>query len=126
MTSPHSLQDGASSSRSASFESTLRRFLSGSFSGTFTAAILQPFDVIRTTQQSNLESNRRSVSHGPVFFARQIVQEQGTLALWKGLEATLLRVFFGAGIYFVTLDKVSKAVQVSFVRASFFLVVCKV
>lgn len=130
-----SAKDGQTAPTSLSSESTLRRFLSGSLSGTFTAALLQPFDVIRTTQQSNLSRSAASSSlplsaasptaaavapaavgrhlhrPGPIFFARRIVQEQGTLALWKGLDATLVRVFLGAGLYFVTLDKVSKAVQ---------------
>ena len=46
------------------------------------------------------------------------MSEQGTLALWKGLEATLLRVFFGAGVYFVALDKVSKAVATAAAAAT--------
>jgi solute carrier family 25 protein 38 len=69
------------------------------------AALLQPFDVLRTLQQASLSSTARP---GLSATARQLVQQQGVGALWKGLQATLLRVFVGAGIYFVCLDVINR------------------
>lgn len=85
---------------------SLRRFLSGAASGSVTACVLQPLDVIRTTQQSDL--GRRS---GVVATARWLAREQGALALFKGVDATFIRVFFGAGIYFTCLDVANRFVQ---------------
>lgn len=85
---------------------TFRRFMSGAVSGSITACVLQPLDVIRTTQQSDL--GRRA---GVVATARWLAREQGALALFKGVDATFIRVFFGAGIYFTCLDAANRLVQ---------------
>ena len=42
-----------------------------------------------------------------------LVQEQGVKSLWKGLGATIIRVFFGAGSYFVILHSVSDMLDIS-------------
>lgn len=86
-----------------------KRFVSGGFSGTLSAAILQPFDVIKTTQQGfricNLDTGRPVP--GMIPMARFIVSNEGVRALWKGLSATVIRVYFGAGIYFASLHTTS-------------------
>lgn len=79
------------------------------------AAVLQPFDVIKTMQQgqrnvetptsmSTIAAYRRN--RGPLVVSRMIYQEGGVLAFWRGLEASVLRVFFGAGLYFCTLQTI--------------------
>jgi solute carrier family 25, member 38 len=77
------------------------RFSQGAVSGTVTAALLQPFDVIRTTQQG------RAVAAGappsPLATAAAVVREGGFASLWRGLGPTVGRVFWGAGIYFAGL-----------------------
>jgi hypothetical protein len=118
-----------------------------------TAVVLQPLDVIKTTQQSKyigLPSTTASSSmcvvapssmqqarpaslvltlplpfsllfpsplprspHGVVRTGRDLVREQGGLrALFKGIEPTAVRVFFGAGIYFAALQGIADALGV--------------
>jgi hypothetical protein len=101
------------------------------------AAILQPLDVIKTTQQrlrmsvgaAGVGAGGGSTSPNPsppstsahsaptrprgVFgTAAGIAAEEGALALWKGLAPTIVRVFFGAGIYFVSLHSIADALGV--------------
>jgi solute carrier family 25 protein 38 len=122
-----SQQDGAFNK-----SSMLNRFLSGGVSATLTASLLQPLDVIKTTQQGrvleaitlarnqhSLRLSSSSVSSHPhpsipsspslYSTAASLVKEQGFTSLWKGLNATVIRVFFGAGIYFVALKCISDA-----------------
>lgn len=114
MTIPNQSQSSSSSSLPTS---TLTRFLSGGFSATLTASLLQPLDVIKTTQQGRvleaitLARNQHlapspppaSSSSSLLSTASSLVKEEGFTSLWKGLNATVIRVFFGAGIYFVAL-----------------------
>lgn len=104
--------------------STLTRFLSGGFSATLTASLLQPLDVIKTTQQGRvleaitLARNQHLARPPPppppassslLSTASSLVKEEGFTSLWKGLNATVIRVFFGAGIYFVALKSTNDA-----------------
>jgi hypothetical protein len=111
-------------------------FISGGVSATITASILQPLDVIKTTQQGRVleaisiarqqhvtslgnhyhHHQQQHVTsrfiHSPsslVFTATSPIKEQGITSLWKGLNATIIRVFFGAGIYFVALKSTNDA-----------------
>jgi solute carrier family 25 protein 38 len=78
---------------------SLRQFLSGAVSGTVSAVLLQPFDVIKTSQQAAKPDARR----GLLATGRTLVSTEGIGAAWKGTGATVIRVFFGVGLYFVSL-----------------------
>jgi len=120
---------------SDSFNTIFNRFISGGISATITASILQPLDVIKTTQQgrvleaisiarqqhvTSLGNHHHHQQHVTSRFtyspssslvstATSLVKEQGVISLWKGLNATIIRVFFGAGIYFVALKSTNDA-----------------
>lgn len=96
----------AAASAASGHASPLRRFLSGALSGTLSNALLQPFDVVRSVQQAQLLSAPRD--GGALATARRLVASEGWPALWKGLAPAILRVFFGAGIYFVALDAIQR------------------
>jgi solute carrier family 25 protein 38 len=123
---------GAAATADAAPEGALhaaaRRFLSGAVSGTVTAALLQPLDVIKTTQQGRVlealalrDAARAAalLSSAPLppptrgaglgATAASLVRAEGVAGLWKGLNATVVRVFFGAGIYFVALTAFADA-----------------
>ena len=80
------------------------------------AALLQPLDVITTTQQGQQLAREAVVSGvtaanprlGVFSTAKLLVQSEGPLALFKGLSATIVRVFFGAGLYFVSLHAITE------------------
>ena len=117
------------------FNTIFNRFISGGVSATITASILQPLDVIKTTQQGRVleaisiarqqhvtslgnhhHHQQQHVTsrfiHSPsslVSTATSLIKEQGITSLWKGLNATIIRVFFGAGIYFVALKSTNDA-----------------
>jgi solute carrier family 25 protein 38 len=152
----HDLSDAPAAAESP-LHAAARRFLSGAASGTLTAALLQPLDVIKTTQQGRvLEAlalrdaaraaaaaaaaaatassggtaapssaaaaaalrvgpplpqamPRGGGSTGLGATAASLLREEGVAGLWKGLNATVIRVFFGAGIYFVALTAIADA-----------------
>jgi len=93
----------------------LRRFSYGATGATIVAALTQPLDVIKTTQQgSRLAAGvegARAVE-GVVATLRGIHQRSGLLSLWAGLTPTVVRVFFGAGLYFSSLHSLQGALQV--------------
>jgi solute carrier family 25 protein 38 len=81
-------------------ELAAKRFLSGASSGTLIAALLQPLDVIKTTMQSSRLRAPLAPPPSALSVAAGLRARGGTLALWAGLSPTVIRVFFGAGIYF--------------------------
>jgi solute carrier family 25 protein 38 len=53
----------------------------------------------------------RGAPEGVWSTARTLVAAEGPDALWKGLNATVVRVFFGAGVYFASLHALLDACQ---------------
>ena len=92
----------SSSSSSTSWERAIRRFLAGAISGTFVSALTQPFDVVKTTQQS-LRMGGEIEVRSSFCIASDVYAREGIRGLYAGLGATIVRVFFGAGIYFTSL-----------------------
>eukprot|EP01138_Halocafeteria_seosinensis_P005252 gb/GECG01005369.1/.p1 GENE.gb/GECG01005369.1/~~gb/GECG01005369.1/.p1 ORF type:complete len:390 (+),score=31.56 gb/GECG01005369.1/:1-1170(+) len=95
------------------FKRARNNFLSGATAGTVTAALLQPLDVIKTVQQGqrSVATDAQSAewikkSRSPLGAAKAIYRDGGILAFWRGLEASVVRVFFGAGLYFCTLQTI--------------------
>ena len=71
--------------------------VSGAASGAVSTLLLQPLDVAKTRLIS--PSNR---GRGMLQLFRGIVQDEGALRLWRGLDAALLRIALGSGCYFAT------------------------
>ena len=94
-----------------------KRFLSGACSATLIAAILQPLDVVKTTQQS--ARMRGDPSLGSMRTARLLRDRGGLRGLWAGLSPTIFRVFFGAGIYFASLHALADALGAGAPGAAF-------
>jgi solute carrier family 25 protein 38 len=102
MTLSLSASTPSSSSSSTNWERALRRFLAGALSGTFVSALTQPFDVVKTTQQS-LRMGGEIKLRSSFCVASDVYTREGIRGLYAGLGATIVRVFFGAGIYFTSL-----------------------
>lgn len=96
---------------------SLDRFFAGGASATVVAALTQPFDVVKTTQQALRMSSESPLSkpiartplRSAMGIARDIFSREGMGGLYAGLGATVVRVFFGAGVYFAAIDKLSDA-----------------
>jgi len=72
---------------------TVMNFAYGAASGLVTAAVLQPFDVVRTRVQGEESSLRASW--------KSVVDKDGVKGLWmRGLAPTLLRAAIGPGVFF--------------------------
>lgn len=87
----------------------MRRFLAGAVSGTFVSALTQPFDVVKTTQQSLRMEVSEIELRSSIHVASDIYAREGVRGLYAGLGATVVRVFFGAGVYFASLHALSDA-----------------
>lgn len=84
-------------------------FARGAIGGIASGLLLQPLDVLKSRQQYH------AATHREVRPLRQIVtgivRTEGPGALWNGLSPTLIRVGFGVGLYFSTLDALLEASQ---------------
>jgi solute carrier family 25 protein 38 len=99
-------------------ELAFKRFLYGACGATLVAGLTQPLDVVKTTQQSARMAS--AASQGVLATLSRIHATSGLLSLWSGLSPTVLRVFFGAGLYFSTLHSLQDALQPRLGSASAF------
>jgi len=81
----------------------------GSLSGTMSAVVTQPFDVIKTNM---INTGEKSANRSMVATCKQIYCKHGIGGLWRGTVPTIYRVFPGAAIYFSMLDSVSHLFQI--------------
>ncbi|XP_054449208.1 mitochondrial thiamine pyrophosphate carrier [Pteronotus mesoamericanus] len=89
--------------------------VAGSVSGLVTRALISPLDVIKIRFQLQIERlSRRDPNakyHGILQAARQILQEEGPAAFWKGhIPAQLLSVGYGA-VQFLSFEMLTKLVH---------------
>ncbi|KAL2266577.1 hypothetical protein VTJ83DRAFT_5929 [Remersonia thermophila] len=86
-------------SKTALSKSTFH-FVAGLGSGVFTAALLQPFDLLKTrVQQSG--TNSLSATIADIWAAPRVLP-----ALWRGTVPSALRTGFGSAIYFTSLNAI--------------------
>ncbi|XP_065222358.1 mitochondrial glycine transporter A-like [Planococcus citri] len=81
----------------------IRSFLTGATSGTISAFLFQPLDVLKT----QIQDQRRLSKNAPVTYFlvfRNILQSQGPAGFWKGLTPALARCIPGVGLYFSSLN----------------------
>jgi solute carrier family 25 protein 38 len=88
-------------------ELAVRRFMYGAGGATLVAALTQPLDVVKTTQQA--AATAHSAPQGVLSTLNSIRLRSGLLSLWSGLSPTVVRVFLGAGLYFATLHSLQEA-----------------
>ncbi|KAM7069074.1 mitochondrial thiamine pyrophosphate carrier isoform 2-T2 [Molossus nigricans] len=89
--------------------------LSGSLSGFVTRALISPLDVIKIRFQLQIEHLSRSDPnakyHGILQAGRQILQEEGPTAFWKGhIPAQLLSIGYGA-VQFLSFEMLTELVH---------------
>lgn len=94
--------------------------LAGSLSGLVTRALISPLDVIKICFQLQIERLSRSDPnakyHGILQAARQILQEEGPTAFWKGhMPAQLLSIGYGA-VQFLSFEMLTELVHRASVR----------
>ncbi|KAH9921546.1 solute carrier family 25 member 38 [Epithele typhae] len=88
-----------------------QHLLSGALSGFASTIILQPFDLLKTRIQQPDQLNKLRLSplapQSTFIFrtARDIVQNDGLVGLWRGTTASLLRNVPGVAMYFTGLNQ---------------------
>ncbi|XP_026481573.1 mitochondrial glycine transporter-like [Ctenocephalides felis] len=81
----------------------LKSFLAGSFSGTFSAILFQPLDLVKTRLQNTPQSSTCPRSCGMVTVLTTILKKEQLLALWTGITPSITRCVPGVGLYFSAL-----------------------
>jgi len=66
----------------------VKNFLTGSVSGMTATCIIQPIDMIKVRVQI---AGERGGDRNPLNIARTMLAEEGFLAMYKGLDAALMR-----------------------------------
>ncbi|XP_006869645.1 PREDICTED: mitochondrial thiamine pyrophosphate carrier [Chrysochloris asiatica] len=89
--------------------------VAGSLSGLVTRALISPLDVIKIRFQLQIErlsrSDPRAKYHGILQAGRQILQEEGPAAFWKGhIPAQLLSIGYGA-VQFLSFELLTELVH---------------
>ncbi|KAM6164120.1 mitochondrial thiamine pyrophosphate carrier [Rhynchocyon petersi] len=95
--------------------SKLEVAVAGSVSGLATRALISPLDVIKIRFQLQIErlhrSDPRAKYHGILQAGRQILQEEGLAAFWKGhIPAQLLSIGYGA-VQFLSFELLTELVH---------------
>eukprot|EP00002_Diphylleia_rotans_P014252 TRINITY_DN2779_c0_g1_i6.p1 TRINITY_DN2779_c0_g1~~TRINITY_DN2779_c0_g1_i6.p1 ORF type:complete len:248 (+),score=49.73 TRINITY_DN2779_c0_g1_i6:51-794(+) len=87
-------------------------FISGGVSGAVSALTFQPLDVIKTRMQKltplGVSSSAPSMRPNTLSMAKSIFAQDGLKGLWRGTEPTLIRIVPGAGLYFLTINTLTK------------------
>lgn len=81
------------------FLSLLKPFLVGSISGSIATCFVQPIDTVKVVIQARREAAGRTVINlSPFHICTDIVQNNGFLSLYRGIDSALLRQFVYCGI----------------------------
>ncbi|XP_029446266.1 mitochondrial glycine transporter isoform X2 [Rhinatrema bivittatum] len=81
----------------------LKAFLCGSISGTCSAFLFQPLDLIKTRLQTLQPPVRGSGQVGMMALLMRVIRTESLLGLWKGVSPSFVRCIPGVGLYFSTL-----------------------
>lgn len=93
---------GAAPKDEPASKSKLASAMSGSVSGAFVSACVQPLDVIRTRMQADSARGASNVSTVRTFQA--ILKGGGVRDFWRGTQPTVIRLGIGAGLHFFFLE----------------------
>ena len=88
-------------------------FLGGASAGLVAAAVLQPFEVVKTKMQAE----RLRGARGMMRVANDVMRTSGARGLWSGVSASMVRTGLGAGMYFCLLERVTKELATTLGRA---------
>ncbi|CAI9739384.1 mitochondrial glycine transporter B [Octopus vulgaris] len=78
--------------------SIVKSFLAGSLSGTCSALLFQPLDLVKTRLQSPVKAGEGRL--GVLSVITHVLKQDKVTGLWKGLAPTVTRCVPGIGIYF--------------------------
>lgn len=81
--------------------SNAQLFLAGSFSGVANSVLSGPIEHIRTRLQ--IQSGEATFK-GPADLIRKLYESHGIAGIFKGQKITVIREFFGYGMYFATYE----------------------
>ncbi|XP_075232119.1 mitochondrial glycine transporter-like isoform X2 [Lycorma delicatula] len=99
-----------------SFESpVVKSFIAGSFSGTVSAVLFQPLDLLKTRIQSGQTNTLYGTSHcnlTSLNLISKILQNENLFALWKGITPSVARCVPGVGIYFSSLHWLKNYIEI--------------
>ncbi|CAH0389096.1 unnamed protein product [Bemisia tabaci] len=83
----------------------LKAFLAGSLSGTCSAILFQPLELVKTRLQADTDlrasspKTKASIS-SMIQMVSQIVRNENLFTLWRGLSPSIVRCVPGVGLYF--------------------------
>jgi hypothetical protein len=78
----------------------------GAIAGSFTGLVTTPLDVLKTRLM--LQGGRGGQYKGPIDCARQIIQQEGGAALFRGWQPRVLWIGIGGSIFFTVLEQAKK------------------
>ncbi|CAH1645387.1 unnamed protein product [Spodoptera littoralis] len=90
------------------YHPVFKAFLAGSFSGTFSAVLFQPLDLVKTRLQNPSQHvvaatvNSR-IQPGMMTIFTNIIRQEQIVGLWRGMVPSIARCVPGVGIYFSSL-----------------------
>ncbi|XP_074647564.1 mitochondrial glycine transporter A-like [Tubulanus polymorphus] len=79
----------------------VKSFLAGSFSGTCSTVIFQPFDLVKTRLQSPVAIG--SAPNSMIATISCVIRNERIVGLWKGMSPSISRTIPGVGMYFSSL-----------------------
>ena len=92
-----------------------QHLLLGALSGGMGPTVNNPLDVVKTRMQRQiLVPGQTPQYNGILSSCRRIIEEEGIVALWKGLTPRLMRIMPGQAITFTTYEFVSKKLSQRF------------
>ncbi|XP_058144349.1 mitochondrial glycine transporter isoform X2 [Dasypus novemcinctus] len=89
--------------RRAKLHPAIKAFLCGSVSGTCSALLFQPLDLLKTRLQALQPAGHGSRRMGMLAVLLQVVRAERLRGLWRGVSPSIVRCVPGVGIYFGTL-----------------------
>jgi solute carrier family 25 protein 38 len=90
-------------------KSKLASALSGSASGAFVSACVQPLDVIRTRMQADSAAGVANIGSLKTF--QRILNGGGVRDFWRGTQPTVIRLGIGAGLHFFFLESLKPLLE---------------
>lgn len=100
-------------SDAGSLEKLKSNFISGALGGVVGTILNTPFDVVKTRIQNASSSSQNVSRPWTLSVMRNLVHEEGYLALYKGFVPKVLRLGPGGGILLVVFNGVIEAIKMS-------------
>jgi hypothetical protein len=87
------------SSSDSFFNQYGKPYLVGALSGCIAVSVIQPIDTVKVVIQNRREAAGKGAAElNPITVAREVIKKDGILALYRGLDAALIRQIVYCGL----------------------------